>query len=109
MSLKVELADLETTAAEHGAGFLLSAGPSGGPHAMHLVFNFATSGAAIAATCAVGRTARANIENNPSVTVLWPPAEHGGYSLIADGQASCDNQGLVTVTFTGAVLHRPAE
>jgi hypothetical protein len=109
MSLKVELADLESKAAEHGAGFLLSAGASGGPHAMHLVFGMSTAHGSVTVTCAVGRTARANIEVNPAVTLLWPPAEAGGYSLIADGQASCDAEGQAAITVTGAVLHRPAE
>ncbi len=109
MSLKVELVDLEGKATEHGAGYLLSAGSSGGPHAMHLVFGMTTADDSVTATCAVGRTGRANIEVNPAVTLLWPPAETGGYSLIADGQASCDAEGQVAITITGAVLHRPAE
>jgi hypothetical protein len=43
------------------------------------------------------------------VTLLWPPAEPGGYSLIADGAAVCRPAGAglaLVVTVTRAVLHR---
>jgi hypothetical protein len=50
-----------------------------------------------------------------SVTLLWPPAEPGGYSLIVDASASTadiDGPRRLTLTPTRAVLHRrgqPAE
>jgi hypothetical protein len=43
------------------------------------------------------------------VTLLWPPAEPGGYSLIADGTGACRQAGsdlAVIVAVTRAVLHR---
>jgi len=43
------------------------------------------------------------------VSLLWPPAEPGGYSLIVDGTATCGPAGdgpALTVTVTRAVLHR---
>ncbi len=49
----------------------------------------------------------------PLVTLLWPPAEPGGYSLIVDGTVtSAEGAGTgdnsVVVRPTKAVLHRPA-
>ena len=43
------------------------------------------------------------------VTLLWPPAESGGYSLIVDGIAAnvtADGEPRLEVTPTRAVLHR---
>lgn len=54
-----------------------------------------------------GRACR-NASARPSVTVVFPPAEHAdGYSLVVDGQASVHGA-IVDVLPTWAVLHRPA-
>jgi hypothetical protein len=42
------------------------------------------------------------------VSLLWPPNEPGGYSLIVDGAAAPSDDGRIAVTPTRAVLHRPA-
>lgn len=105
MSLKVELADLPSKAAEYGPGFLLSGDGSGGPHAMHVRYEFSAD--PVVATCNVGRSAARNIEANPLVTLLWPPLEDGGFSLIADGEALVE-EGIATIKMLGAVLHRHA-
>jgi hypothetical protein len=47
-----------------------------------------------------------------SVTLLWPPAEPGGYSLIVDATAATadlDGPRRLTLTPTRAVLHRRGE
>jgi hypothetical protein len=41
------------------------------------------------------------------MSVLWPPYESGGYSMIVDGEAHSDGDELVVVP-TNGVLHRPA-
>ena len=63
---------------------------------------------------AVGNTSRANATARRRVSLLWPPDEPGGYSLIVDatvtvtpGASSADAS--LTVRPTRAVLHRPAE
>lgn len=106
MSIKVDPSDLELKAASQGEGFLLTAGHGGGPHAMNADFQFSSSADGVLASCHVGKTARANIDDNGSVTMLWSPGEVGGFSLIADGDASIDDDGLVTIVVRGAVLHR---
>lgn len=58
-----------------------------------------------------GRTQR-NLAARRDVTLLWPPPEPGGYSLIVDGEAEVSDAGdavLLTVTPTRALLHREAD
>lgn len=59
-----------------------------------------------------GKT-RKNVENRSDVTLLWPPSEPGGYSLIVDGQARVAGSGDDTVQLevvpTRALLHRNAD
>ena len=53
----------------------------------------------------MGSGTRRNAGEHPGVTVIWPPAEPGGYTLIVDGRAEVTDDGL-TVTPTKAILHR---
>ncbi len=51
----------------------------------------------------VGNSTRRNVSAHPAVTLVWPPGDRGGYTLIIDGQA--DGAQIVPER---AVLHRPA-
>ena len=53
------------------------------------------------------RRASANVGAQPAVTIVFPPADGDGMSLIVDGTATTE-PGLVDVTPTWAVLHRAA-
>ncbi len=55
----------------------------------------------------VGRRSAANAAARSNISLIWPPVEPDGYSLIVDGDASVIGS---TVSFTPekAVLHRPA-
>ena len=59
-----------------------------------------------------GKT-RKNLANRGDVTLLWPPREPGGYSLIVDGHAevtaSEDETIQLGVVPTRALLHRNAD
>lgn len=63
----------------------------------------------------VGGKTRRNIEKRSTVTLLWPPREHGGYSLIVDGTAQfaeaagADDTDALLVTPIRALLHRKAD
>ena len=63
-------------------------------------------------SAAVGGSASRNAVDRPSVTVLWPPAEEDGFSLIADGDATLMGQpgpdARIEILVTSAVLHRRA-
>ncbi|MEI7753490.1 MAG: pyridoxamine 5'-phosphate oxidase family protein [Actinomycetota bacterium] len=58
-------------------------------------------------TAEVGRRTADNAAARPSVSMVWPPADPYGYSLIVDGTVQVHD---VTITFTptSAVMHRPA-
>ncbi|OBJ14734.1 MULTISPECIES: hypothetical protein [unclassified Mycobacterium] len=61
----------------------------------------------------IGGRTRNNLAQRADVTLLWPPAEPGGYSLIVDGSAEVTDAGEQTarlaVVPTRALLHRDAE
>ena len=49
---------------------------------------------------------RANTAQRPKVSLVWPPPEPDGYSLIVDGVAQREGDNLRVVP-TRAILHRP--
>ncbi|GAY11842.1 pyridoxamine 5'-phosphate oxidase family protein [Pseudonocardia sp. N23] len=55
----------------------------------------------------LGRRTRANATIRPEVTLVWPPADPGGHSLIVDGTGVVGDDELA-VAVTRAVLHRAA-
>lgn len=61
----------------------------------------------------IGGRTRNNLAQRADVTLLWPPAEPGGYSLIVDGTAELSEAGAetarLTVVPTRALLHRDAD
>jgi hypothetical protein len=64
----------------------------------------------------VGGRTRRNVESRSAVTLLWPPSEPGGYSLIVDGRAEVaetadtdDDTAALRVVPTRALLHRNAD
>lgn len=105
----MELAELRERLGDFGtAPYLVTTGPDLVPHTTHVVVAF--DGDTL--RCAVGRKTAANVDGHPGVCLLWPPYQTGGYSLIVDGAAVVGEDGgrgrVVTVTPTGAVLHRNA-
>ena len=57
--------------------------------------------------CETGHSSRANVVRNPLVVLMFPPQQPGGLSLIVDGAAEVNGDGVV-VTPMWAVLHRSA-
>lgn len=61
----------------------------------------------------IGGRTRSNLARRADVTLLWPPTEPGGYSLIVDGTAEVAEAGAetarLTVVPTRALLHRDAD
>jgi hypothetical protein len=104
MSIAVAVADLpEVTARYGGAAFLLTGGDDGRPRISHVRIGFADGGIVVPA----GRSSRTNAAVRPLVTLLFPPYEVGGYSLIVDGAATVRADDVLVVP-TNAVQHRPA-
>ena len=106
MSIPVALERLEyeTPRFAH-APYLLTVSDDGRPHAVAVAA--AWEGGTLA--MAVGKRSARNAAVRPEVSLLWPPNEPGGYSLIVDGTAASASGGdRIAVTPTSAVLHRPA-
>ncbi|MEB3984303.1 pyridoxamine 5'-phosphate oxidase family protein [Mycobacterium sp. 663a-19] len=60
----------------------------------------------------IGGRTRDNLARRSDVTLLWPPPEPGGYSLIVDGTAEVTDVGdavRLGVLPTRALLHREAD
>jgi len=106
VSVPVGLAELRSASAGYRASpYLLTTSDDGRPHAVAVTVTW--DGDELVAV-AGGRT-RANGAARPLVSLLWPPSEPGGYSLIVDGDAVIAPSGAeVRVRPTKAVLHRPA-
>lgn len=118
MSIRVDMADLPAEIVKRGSGFLLSSIMDSRPHAAHLRFEVAAADGQVQMRASAGRTARANCQTRPSVTVLFPAtaeteaddaaSEGADHSLIIDGEALVTEDEHIIISVVGAVLHRPA-
>lgn len=104
MSIEVAPDALAEAVEDFAFGYLLTLGDAPRPHAV-AVTPVVTGG--LLRVGDLGRSSRRNIGRNTAVTLLWPPREPGGYSLIVDGDATLDD-GQAVITPGRAVLHRPA-
>lgn len=104
MSIPVDLDRLAETLTDRPLGYVITVGGDFHAHAVAVDARLEDDEFTIATA---GRTTRRNAGEHPQVTLLWPPPEPGGYSLIVDGQARVDATGLHVVP-SRAVLHRPA-
>src|SRR5262249_7281006 len=106
MSIPVELERLRDEALRFAlAPYLITVGDDARPHAVAVAVTWGTDTLAME----VGKRSAHNASVRPQVSLLWPPNEPGGYSLIVDGtSSSTSGDGRVTVAPTRAVLHRPA-
>lgn len=99
----VDLADVARHASARPFAYLITVSAHGGIHTS--VVHPSVDAAAITVP-GVSDRVRRNAGANPTVSLVWPPVESGGHSLIVDGQAGVGAD--LTVDVTRAVLHRPA-
>lgn len=104
MSIPVPLADLAETMTRYPLAFLLTVGENERVHAVQV--HPSVDGDRLRVP-GLGRRSLANAQERPSVTLLWPPPDDGGYSLIVDGEAAAADDGVL-VSPSRAVLHRAA-
>lgn len=104
MSVKVDLDKLAGALAEFSYGYLITVGDDFRAHTV-AVEPVLTDG--VFDVGQMGSGTRRNAGGHPDVTVIWPPADPGGYTLIVDGRAEVADDRL-TVTPTKAILHRRA-
>ncbi|HEU5035749.1 MAG TPA: pyridoxamine 5'-phosphate oxidase family protein [Nocardioides sp.] len=102
MSIPVEVADIPHRLAEFDRGYLLTARDG----AVKAVSVRVESEDGHLLVRAPGRGSVANVHANPSVTLLFPPVETAGMTLLVDGSAEAEGDD-VRVVPTGAVLHKP--
>ena len=102
MSIPVDVAGLATALADFGSGYLMTAGADGRVKAV-IVEPSVVAGSLVVS--GAGRGSSANIAANPAVTLLFPPGEPGGFTLLVDGTAELEGEDA-RVTPTSAVLHR---
>lgn len=109
MSLSVDVERVQAEAAQRGPGaFLLTVSEDGRPHVVAVTVRWDDGSLVMGA----GRSSAKNAAARPGVTVLWPPAEPGDYSLIVDGDAVVeprDDGATVRIAEMSAVLHRPGK
>ena len=104
MSKSVDLAELAAATAGYAFAYLVSVGDDARAHVLAVLPEMDSG---VLAVGGVGRHSQANVTARPGVTLVWPPSEPGGYSLIVDGTATVDGS-AISVTPTAAIYHRPA-
>lgn len=104
MSINVPLAELAKAIEEHPFAYLLTVSDGERVHAVAV--DAVVEGDRLRVP-RLGRRTLTNSEQRASVSLLYPPAQPGGYSLIVDGTAERSGDGVV-VSPSRAVLHRAA-
>ena len=103
MSIPVDVADLARALEGFGAGYLLTT--ADGRVKVVTVEPTVTDGLVLVA--GPGKGTLANLAENTAVTLVFPPPEPRGFTLLVDGTAEISGDDVQLVP-EGAVLHRPA-
>lgn len=102
VTVPVGLDQVRAEAAKYGdTPYLLTVSEDGRPHAVSVRVGFEEG----EITMPGGNRSRANASARPEVTLLWPTAEDGGFTLIVDGSASVEGE-QISVRPVAAILHR---
>ena len=104
MSVKVDLDRLADVLADFDFAYLITVGDD---YRAHTVAVDPVFGEGRLDVGTVGRHTRENTARHGDVTIVWPPGEPGGYTLIMDGRAHQADEAL-SIEPTRAVLHRKA-
>ncbi len=104
MSVKVDIAQLAGALADFTFAYLVTV--DDGYHA-HTVAVDPALNDGVLDVGPVGNSTRRNVAAHDGVTLVWPPNEPGGYTLIVDGSARLTDSALSIVP-SRAVLHRKA-
>jgi hypothetical protein len=109
VSISVALERLRDEIDTRDLAYLLTVSDDDRPHGVAVVYGWDGDELVVGA----GNRSHANAEARPRVSLMWPPTEPGGYTLIVDatvtttsGTGAGDN--ALRLRPTSAVLHRPA-
>jgi hypothetical protein len=106
MSMKVEIGELAERLGDYSFAYLVTVGDEGRAHLLAVLPELGDDALTIGG---VGTHTLANVATHPTATLVWPPASPDGFSLIVDGAAAVGaDDGVIVVTPTKAILHRPA-
>jgi hypothetical protein len=103
MSIPVPIDRLAETLRDHGVGYLLTSGADGRVKAVTVEPELADG----VLRCGQSKGSAANLAERPVATLLFPPLEARGYTLLVDGEAHATD-GDISFRPESAVLHRPA-
>jgi hypothetical protein len=103
MSIPVEVADLAQALEDFGAGYLLTNRAG----AVKVVTVEPTVSDGVVLVEGPGKGTVANLAENPAVTLVFPPREPRGFTLLVDGSGEVVGEDVRIAPAT-AVLHRPA-
>ena len=98
MSVKVELGELAGTLADFDVAYLVTVSDEGRAHVLSVFADPTADGLVVEG---VGRHTQANAVVHPDVTLVFPPREAGGYTLLVDGRASVDDTTVTVVPGEG--------
>jgi hypothetical protein len=104
MSIPVDVADLAKALEDFDAGYLLTVGAAS---TVKVVTVEPAVRDGVVLVEGPGKGTVSNLAGNAAVTLVFPPRETKGFTLLVDGTAVVTGDD-VRVTPTGAVLHRPA-
>lgn len=103
MSIVVDLDQLAQTLEEYPFGYLLT---TGGTSVKAVTITASVEDDLVVIPTSSNGSAR-NLAANPTATLLFPPPQPRGYTLIIDGTAVAADEGFRLEPLR-AVLHRPA-
>ena len=107
MSIKVAIEDIGKHLEEYGnSAFVVTTTKEGKAKIVHSLITLEED----FIICSPGKGTIKNLTHSSSVSFLFPPNSHGGFSMIIDGicQAQDQEKGSIKVAVTDGVLHRPA-
>jgi len=104
MSVKVNLGQLADALGDFTFAYLVTVGDD---YRAHTVAVDAVLSDDLLDVGTVGRSTARNVAAHPEVTLVWPPRQSDGYTLIVDGRGRLAD-GALAIVPTGAVLHRKA-
>jgi hypothetical protein len=106
MTVKVDLDQLAGALADFTYAYLVTVDDGYHAHTVAVEPRFADG---VLDVGPVGNSTRKNLGHHDGVTLVWPPREPGGYTLIVDGHGEpADADTSLKVVPSRAVLHRRA-
>jgi len=103
VSIAVALDEIPEKLADYRWCYLVTSGDER-PHALAVKPTVVETGL----RCETGHSSRANVARNPLVVMIFPAQQADGMTLLVDGEAEVNGDGIV-VKPTWAVLHRSAK